>query len=313
MLWSFARLKWQNSPLISALAAKSLTMLDEFTSQNISNTAWALEVLSDTSQLSVFIPPAARRFLDLIDLSVQVGMGTEWVDLASIVAAGRGGMFKDRSEFLARFQRDLVFPALDQLAALVDPSRSKEQILQSLQNFMDLHQLPHLGPVYTSHALQALGWFQPTYPAQWVSSSRLAVCAALGARDQYYPVRTERILARVIASLQFHGCELHVPGRLFHAGVPAEADEWTCALLQPAFRHMLRANHAERAALLWVTAAVRNAFSICESQFVEVTGTLQLYASHFPCMSCLSVLGQFARLASHVALEAAFDDAWHRH
>lgn len=177
---------------------------------------------------------------------------------------------------------------------------------------MDLHQLPHLGPEYTRHALQALRWSQPTYPTQWVSSARLAVSAALGARDQYYPVRTELVLARVIAHLHFHSCSLHVPGRLFHAGIPAEADEQTCSLLRPTFRHVMRANHAERGALLWVTAAARNAFSICDSQFAELAGTLQLYVSHFPCMSCLSVLGQFARLASHVTLEAAFDDAWHR-
>lgn len=246
-----------------------------------------------------------RRFLDVAELSV----GTEWVDIVSVTMAGGGGSTEHKAELVSRFERELVLPALWQLMAIVDPTRERLATLRSLKEFMDLRQLPHLGPLYTQRALTSLGWFRPADSAQWVASARLEAWAAQGMSVGNL-VRTECIVAWVAASFRFRDLLVEVPGRLFPAGVPSEADEEVRALLRPTFRHMARDDHAERAALLWVTLQALDACRAGTGALADLAGAARLYVSHFPCLSCVAVLGQFARLAPGALLEVAFDDAW---
>ena len=77
-------------------------------------------------------------------------------------------------------------------------------------------------------------------------------------------------------------------------------------------RHILRDNHAERAALLtFLTAA------LCASGqgddtvlLAEWSGVARVYASQVPCVSCVAAAAQFSRFLPAVQLEFEFDDAW---
>lgn len=181
--------------------------------------------------------------------------------------------------------------------------------LRGLKELMDKRQLPHLGPHYTRHALEMLGWLAPGQHADWVHAARHAIWAAQGVSVGSL-VRTERIMAYVVAAMLLGDALVEIPGRIFHAGVPPAIDGEVCALLQPTFRQIARDDHAERAAMLSVTASLFNACQADVRALAQVTGTVRLYVSHFPCLSCVAVLGQFSRLASSLELEAAYDDAW---
>merc|ERR1712166_377127 len=204
-----------------------------------------------------------------------------------------------------QFESSVLLPAMQQLVAILDPNVPQASSLRELKKLMDQRQLPHLGPHYTSTALEMLGWLSPGLQAPWVLSARHAVWAAQGLSVGSL-VRTERIMAFVAAAFSFKDRFVEVPGRLFHAGVPPEIDDDVCALLQPTFRHMARDDHAERAALLSVTSTVLKSCQLGTAGLGEITGNVRLYVSHFPCLSCVAVLGQFSRFAPSLSLEAAF-------
>lgn len=66
-----------------------------------------------------------------------------------------------------------------------------------------------------------------------------------------------------------------------------------------------RSGHAERGALLEVATSW---LEFAQGAVLEVEGTLRLYVSHFPCISCVSVIAQFARLFPGVRLAVSFTD-----
>lgn len=270
---------------------------------NIANTAWAFSVLSDASLSARFLPLAVPRFLRLKHEAV----GTEWVDLVS--AATRHGDFLGRAELVIEFEAAVLLQASQRLAGIVDPTSVLASALQEFKHFLDDKQLPHLGPYYTRRALSLIGWLAPAERALWVDAARQEAWAMLGMRVGPL-VRTESIVAWVAAALWFRDGCVQVSGSLFQAGILAQASREVSALLQSTFRHMARDDHAERAALLHVLI---NALDACGSDhgvLGEITGKVRLYISHFPCVSCLGVLGQFARLMHSAVLEVAFDDAW---
>merc|ERR1712232_238660 len=81
----------------------------------------------------------------------------------------------------------------------------------------------------------------------------------------------------------------------------------------PVFAQHDRSNHAERQALIKVIARVQEACGAqtdeeLEAECAEVTGTVRLYASHTPCISCMACFCQFQRLFPKVKLCVDFDD-----
>lgn len=272
-------------------------------SLNIANTAWAFAVLSNAPLLARFLPPAVSCFLRLEDEAV----GTEWVDLVS--AATRYGDFPGCDELVIKFEETVLLQASQRLASIVDPTTVIASALQEYKQFLDERQLPHLGPYYTRRALSLIGWLAPAGRALWVDLARQEAWAMLGMRVGPL-VRTESIVAWVDAALWFRDACVEVSGSLFQAGILPQVDREVSALLQSTFRHMSRDDHAERAALLHVLI---NALEVCgldDGGLFEFTGEVRLYISHFPCVSCLGVLGQFARLMHSALLLVAFDDAW---
>merc|ERR1712232_1196358 len=120
-------------------------------------------------------------------------------------------------------------------------------------------------------------------------------------------VRTESILAWVTCSLRCRDAQLDIPGTVHHAGTPGETTA-VQNLLRPVFRHVARDDHAERAALLSVLARATQLAAV--QPLAEISGLVRLYVSHFPCISCIAVLGQLKRQLPAVVAEVAFDDAW---
>merc|ERR1712217_277667 len=81
----------------------------------------------------------------------------------------------------------------------------------------------------------------------------------------------------------------------------------------PVFAQHDRSNHAERQALIKVISRVQEACGAqtdeeFEAECAEVTGTVRLYASHTPCISCMACFCQFQRLFPKVKLCVDFDD-----
>ncbi|CAJ1344583.1 unnamed protein product [Effrenium voratum] len=81
----------------------------------------------------------------------------------------------------------------------------------------------------------------------------------------------------------------------------------------PVFAQHDRSNHAERQALIKVIARVQEASAAktdaeFEAECAQVTGTVRLYASHTPCISCMACFCQFQRLFPKVKLCVDFDD-----
>lgn len=81
----------------------------------------------------------------------------------------------------------------------------------------------------------------------------------------------------------------------------------------PVFAQHDRSNHAERQALMKIIARVQKASGAqsdeaFEAECAEVTGTVRLYASHTPCISCMACFCQFQRLFPKVKLCVDFDD-----
>eukprot|EP00747_Dinoflagellata_sp_TGD_P130656 gnl/TRDRNA2_/TRDRNA2_174855_c1_seq1.p1 gnl/TRDRNA2_/TRDRNA2_174855_c1~~gnl/TRDRNA2_/TRDRNA2_174855_c1_seq1.p1 ORF type:complete len:329 (+),score=31.04 gnl/TRDRNA2_/TRDRNA2_174855_c1_seq1:634-1620(+) len=303
--WSFARLKVNDRPLLAAISSEALKKLGHFTSLHISNTVWAFAVLREVSHSASFLPPATRQFLDH---SAPL-LGTEWVDMVS--SAEIHGPFVGRDELRRRFELELFLPTIDQLAGILSPDPAAAlAAVAGLGDFLERRQLPHLGPRYTGRAFAALGWSPPapSLAAQWVPTARHEAWAALGLSIGSL-VRTERIVAWLSADMHFRDLVIEVPGRIYHCGVPKEVDGRALSMLRATFRHMARDDHAERAALLSLTSLVLDACNAGSDVLCEVTGSLRLYVSHFPCLSCVAVLGQFAHIAPRLRLEIAFDDA----
>lgn len=81
----------------------------------------------------------------------------------------------------------------------------------------------------------------------------------------------------------------------------------------PVFAQHDRSNHAERQALIKIIARVQEACGAqtdeeFEKEAAETTGTVRLYASHTPCISCMACFCQFQRLFPKVKLCVDFDD-----
>merc|ERR1712178_153380 len=92
---------------------------------------------------------------------------------------------------------------------------------------------------------------------------------------------------------------VHEAGRVYFADDSAAHSILVERMLQPIFLQVPRNGHEERRALIDLLHAVAHAFKYHNSEtWSEVRGKVQLYASHFPCISCLACIAQFSRRLS---------------
>lgn len=119
------------------------------------------------------------------------------------------------------------------------------------------------------------------------------------------------MVAWVRAHLQVGCASIDEPGRVFFADDSAEHSILVERMLVPIFIQVPRNGHAERRALISVLRAVARAFDYDHQEgWEDVQGLVELFVSHYPCISCLAAVAQFARCLSQARLQVEFDDAW---
>lgn len=245
----------------------------------------------------------------------------EWVDVISALAlaGGEGGrrpqagpMLDLETEFAMRF----FWPIVLQISDLGSPEVPQVSAYRVLSATVDRLGLAHFGSVYTRLALPVSARSRPP-PRSWAAEARVLLHEAL--RGHVGAGTTERCVVYAAASLIWRDEVIEMPGMVYYSlprGPPAPIGETpedkARDMLKHVHRHILRDNHAERAALLAImTTAVR----LCgdtdgSSELPEFIGIARVYASQVPCVSCVSVGAQFSRFFPLVHLEFAFEDAW---
>lgn len=296
--------------MLDSISAKALPKISEFKEQGLANTAWALCVLCDRHRLQDFVVPAAKLFQELTPCT----QGVMWVDF---VTAARQACSDDGVEMNGLFNvfDSMVWrPMLDGLASLASREHLLAMALRSFREAVDVIGVAHLGPLYTRDALRALrlsGHISEEEAVQWAKTARMSIREAVG--SSWLPPSTEGVVA--LASLNVvGGCgggdRLEIPARIFcgNSGGGVGTLGEAAMLFESIDRHVARDGHCERVCICWLADAMiahfgANAWGAC-------VGQLLIYASHFPCISCIAVLCQFRRYVPRVKAHVDYDSLW---
>uniref|UniRef100_A0A7S4QAF3 Uncharacterized protein n=1 Tax=Alexandrium monilatum TaxID=311494 RepID=A0A7S4QAF3_9DINO len=321
-----ARSWWNGQPMAALVCTAAAAEPSGFGAQETGNGARTVPVLGpgggETSDALAFrfrSIAAGRSGLGLSPTG-SLGGGIEWVDVvSSLVVArlggrrARGGVVLElETEFACRF----FWPVVLGIADLAAVGVSHEVAYRQLSAVVDRLGVAHLGLPHTRLALPAAARSAPPHRS-WAAAARAAVRGALAGRVG--AGTTERCLVYAAACLIWRDEMVELPGTTYASlprGPPApigeSPEDRARALLRHVHRHVLRDNHAERAALLAVaTAAVRlSGDGQGGSVLAECVGEVQVFASHVPCVSCAAAVAQFARFLPSVHMEFEFEDAW---
>jgi len=327
--WSCARLRWSDHPLRDSISAAALAKLSEFGAQEIGNSAWAVSVLGGKN--SELLNALAARFRGVFGAGGSMGFeavassdggGVEWVEVVSAVVTSADEGHRPTSrvalELEAEFACRFFWPVVFCISDLATPHIPHAAAYRALSHMVDKLGLAHLGTVHTRLALPAASSCRPP-PQAWVVVARDAVHRALAGRVG--AGTTERCIVYAAACFVWRDAFAELPGNVYGSlprGPPApigeSPEDRARALLRHVHRHVLRDNHAERAALLAITtAAVRlsgDGGAGAGALLAECAGAARLYGSHVPCVSCVAAAAQFSRCLPAVHLEFEFADAW---
>lgn len=325
VLWAYASLRLANAPLLHAFAPTvawaaraevpgnraSCAWAEEASTQNLVNVTWAVELLRqshDSNLDSPLLGSSLTRFLRQCESS----LGVEWTTLAGLVEAAGATACCD--DFMQSYRSRILKPTLNALRALrvASDERSVEEALQRLQDWVEAVQLPHFGGVAsTCEALEAAG-SRPLpdgglVVGSWGQRARQEVSRAAWWSCPRAAVSSQGVVAWVAAELRTRGSDAGIreAGKLFFADDSAEQAIFIERSIRPLYLQVPRGGHAERRALL---AILRAAMSLGDLTHIE--GHVLLYASHYPCISCLAAIAQFARRLPGVTLSVDFDNAW---
>lgn len=324
--WSCARLRWAHPPLLNAMSSAALAKLHDFGAQEIGNTAWAVSVFKfdDGTLLAALAArfraacwsPAATTCAS----GTSSGGGVEWVEVVSalvIAACGgrqpRGGVALELEE---EFARRYFWPVATCVADLAARDVPHAVAYRAISQTVDRLGTAHFGSPHTRLALPAVARSRPP-PPRWAADARAAIRSALAGRVG--AGTTERCVVYSAAFLAWRDDIAELPGAVYGSlprGPPApigeSPEDRARALLRHVHRHILRDNHAERAALLEVTAEAVRLSGDGEGgeALAECVGEVRIYASHVPCVSCVAAGAQFSRFLPMVHLDFEFEDAW---
>lgn len=208
------------------------------------------------------------------------------------------------------FRRCVYVPVLPRLKRLTDRAESSDDFKidksgrklsrPSRVHDQQLEKQFTLGYVFTEVALKALDrldqatWFPL---AQYKSRQELLLAETLASED---PAAKD-----LVAFSQGHmtlgsGEEKTVVSRAVGHG-----DATPCIWILPVFVDHDRSSHAERQALLLMLEDAP--IGTDEGVAPEVKGRMRVYASHTPCISCLSSMCQFTRAFEGAKLGVTFD------
>lgn len=159
-----------------------------------------------------------------------------------------------------------------------------------------------LGNVFTEEALLALDRNHNSVwkgLAQYRSRQEFLVAGTAGAED---PAAKDLVsfCQGIVSSNAKKNGRVQVRDRAVGHG-DATQNIW----ILPVFVDHDRSNHAERQALLVLLEDVP--ISKDEGVAHEVTGQVRVYASHTPCISCLSSMCQFSRAFEGAGIQVSFD------
>lgn len=219
-------------------------------------------------------------------------------------------------ELEAEFASSFFWPVALQILDLGSPEVQQTAAYRALSATVDRLGVAHFGPVYTRLALPVAARSRPP-PRSWVTEARRFLHEAL--RGHVGAGTTEKCVVYAASSLAWRDEIIEMPGAVIYSlprGPPAPIGETpedkARGMLRHVHRHILRDNHAERAALLAVTLAAINLSGDMDGDgaLSEFVGITRVYASQIPCVSCVSVAAQFSRFFPLVHLELAFEDAW---
>lgn len=266
-----------------------------------------------------FCSSFARRSTSSLSPTSE-GSGVEWVEIASALATTRcSGRWPHGS---AAFQLEVDFavgffwPIVLCIADMAMPTVAHASAYRTLSHTVDRLGVAHLGPAHTRLAIPAAARSRPP-PSSWTESARAALREVLAGRVG--AGTTERCVVYASALLIWRDECTELPGLIYGSlprGPPApigeSPEDRARALIRHVHRHILRDNHAERAALLaFTTAAVRlSGDGEGGTVLAECVGVARVCASHVPCVSCVTAIAQFSRFLPAVYLEFAFEDAW---
>lgn len=242
------------------------------------------------------------------------------MDVISSLVAARCCNRRSPSGFSLELENEFAYrffwPVTLGIADLAAVDVAHDAAYRQLSNVIDKLGVAHLGFAHTRLAMPVAARCTPP-PRSWASSARAAVRSALAGRVG--AGTTERCLVYAAACLIWRDELVELPGTTYASlprGPPApigeSPEDRSRALLRHVHRHVLRDNHAERAALLAATtAAVRlSGDGQGGGVLAECVGEVRVYASHIPCVSCTAAAAQFTRFLPCVHLEFEFEDAW---
>jgi len=281
-----------------------LHRLNDFGAQELSNTAWGASVLlmSDGS----FVDALAKRFEDLVSVqrvSMHIG-GVEWVDMVSALQVMSGTEARSHvvQALEVEFERRFFTALSRQISELSSPETNHAAAYRTLSYMVDRAELAHFGPVYTKHVLkEAARTYMPS--ASWISQARQAMQRALLGRVG--AGTTERCIVYSGSWISWQDASVVFNDSIYVAlprGPPApigeSPEDRARALLRHVHRHVLRDNHAERAALL---AVMTSAISMTgdgegNDRLAECNGLTRIFSSQIRASHVLQL-----RLNSHVS------------
>mmetsp|Transcript_9950 Transcript_9950/g.31599 ORF Transcript_9950/g.31599 Transcript_9950/m.31599 type:complete len:370 (+) Transcript_9950:519-1628(+) len=110
LLWSFASLKCRHEPLLESIASSARTLSLQASTQNLVNTAWALDVLDWTD------PQGMLHMIRSFAEAPRGALGVEWTTLAAIVE--KEGLASQAPRFVRDFEALVLRPVVGHLAAV---------------------------------------------------------------------------------------------------------------------------------------------------------------------------------------------------
>eukprot|EP00927_Polykrikos_kofoidii_P016344 TRINITY_DN17378_c0_g1_i1.p1 TRINITY_DN17378_c0_g1~~TRINITY_DN17378_c0_g1_i1.p1 ORF type:complete len:887 (+),score=111.98 TRINITY_DN17378_c0_g1_i1:184-2844(+) len=328
IIWSHAGLRFRHEPLLAELSKRTVVMLSEFNAQSLASAAWGFEVLNWRDPRGDFLRLVIRRFQSVLHGSAP---GVECVVLASAVEAVTS-LGEEAASLLSHCHELVIDPAISYLcdirrAQTIADNRDLEEAHQRLQSWVQEMQVPHLGSTHTRSALTAMGFATAPVNAEWLAEARRATLRSAWWSCPHAAVCSQGVVAWIAWTLHFvcsasleHDFDssqirgvtkkVEEPGRVFFAEDATEQSILIEKMLQPIYLQVPRGGHAERQALIELLRTAARSFGSGEGAWSQTQGKVELYATHYPCISCLSVLARCARLLPRVDFVVEFDDAW---
>lgn len=185
-------------------------------------------------------------------------------------------------------------------------------MLTEFNTWIEEVQLPHFGTAHTRNALIAAGAYVTSHGnADWVVRARKQAQQATWYSCPHAAVSSQGVVAWIAADLQINDQHITEEGHIYTVDNSEPHSILVERMLEPLFLHVERSGHAERRALIGLLRMVVSTFHQTKFDGWEViSGVVELYVTHFPCVSCLVAIAQFTRRLPRVQVWVEFDNAW---